>query len=454
MKRFMRVMGFLSIALVLAAGLSYGQTPNIGKVPWKAMPNLSFPIIFTDIVATMWQQYPVPVYEDDGITVDHYDWVVYIDPADGKPVPIPVAEGWNHTYSGAFPGNTEETYYYYSLDPVTGCAVDIKSATDLPEATSGTPDGIIDDYDRIAIPMLTFLQTSSSWNDQPVLMVKTDVTNDYLLPDGTTITVTVPAYDDPNLIWNAEYIDTTDIGGNNTWQADWFYTGGVRVDGGVVTEFEPIVEDDYVKVDFIDWGNPLENIYPTVGKRFPVEVTFYKKLASGYDGTLTDNELDLYDPMVLYKMACLEYPSSKSELFGQGTYDYDGTTGGSRTFESAFATVLTTRFFAEIWGPDGSIVKIPVEPGIGPSGKMNFASNNGGWMPTMPGWHRIWLHTNDPLIDLSWTKVNNDEHYIMSTGCEVQDLNENKLEQVGVVGDSTFIDVYVSLPSGNRKKAK
>ncbi len=51
-----------------------------------------------------------------------------------------------------------------------------------------------------------------------------------------------------------------------------------------------------VNIDFIDWGNPLENINPIVGQRFPVEVALYEKLET---------------PMTAYKMACLEYPGTK-----------------------------------------------------------------------------------------------------------------------------------------------
>jgi hypothetical protein len=82
---------------------------------------------------------------------------------------------------------------------------------------------------------------------------------------------------------------------------------------------------------------------------------------------------------------------------------------------------------------------------------MNFASG-GGWIPTMTGWHRIWLHTNDPLISFAGAIVNNDEHYIMSTGCMVQELNPNKLALSGIIGDSTYIDVLVVRPSGKKTK--
>ena len=39
----------------------------------------------------------------------------------------------------------------------------------------------------------------------------------------------------------------------------------------------------------------------------------------------------------------------------------------------------------------------------------------------------------------------------MSTGCMVQELNKNKLELSGIVGNSTYIDVIVVKPSGKKK---
>ena len=74
------------------------------------------------------------------------------------------------------------------------------------------------------------------------------------------------------------------MAGANSWQADW------------VMETEAVVT-----IEFVDWGNPLENINPIVGLRFPVEVALYKQLET---------------PMTAFKMACLEYPGSKDEVFG------------------------------------------------------------------------------------------------------------------------------------------
>jgi len=351
------------------------------KDPYAATPNLSFPIIATDIIQMFYLQTWVDS-DGDGV-VDDSEWVLDYDLDDDgvnemtEPTPIEVTEVINVQYNGSYPGNEDAEHCTYTVGE-DGCATDISGP-------DGLPDGVIDDYDLTCEPMVTWLQSMQPWYDQPVTTTDTD----------------------PNLIWNADYVDSA-----NSWQADW------------VRETEAVVN-----IDFIDWGNPLENINPIVGQRFPVEVALYEKLDT---------------PMTAYKMACLEYPGTKVELFG--TSD----ASGSFTYGSYFATVLTNKFIAEVWNPDGTISSIELGPGIGPSGKMNFASGGGGWIPTMPGWHRIWLHTNDPLISFSGAIVNNDEHYIMSTGCMVQGLNPNKLELTGIIGDSTFIDVLVLKPSGKK----
>ena len=351
-----------------------GEFPG-KKDPFAATPNLSFPLIATDIIQMFYLQ--TWVDSDGDGEVDGSEWVLDYDLDDDgvnemtEPTPIEVTEVINVQYNGSYPGNEDAKHCTYTVGD-DGCAVDINL------------DGIIDDSDLSCESMVAWLQSMQPWYDQPVTTTDTD----------------------PNLIWNADYVDAA-----NSWQADW-----IRETENVVT------------IDFIDWGNPLENINPIVGQRFPVEVALYELLET---------------PMTAYSMACLEYPGTKIELFG--TSD----ASGSFTYESAFATVLTNKFTAEVWNPDGTITSINLGPGIGPSGKMNFASGGGGWIPTMTGWHRIWLNTNDPLISFSGAIVNNDEHYVMTSGCMAQTLNPNKLELTGIVGDSTYIDVLVVRPSGN-----
>jgi len=373
----------LMAALLLAPAATFAAKGD--KPPKKdetaATPNLSFPIIATDIIQMFYLQTWVDT-DGDGV-VDGSEWFLDYDLDDDgvnemtEPTPIEVAEVINEQYGGAYNGNDEAEHCTYTVGE-DGCAVDVNA------------DGIIDDLDLSCEPMLTWLQSMQPWYDQPVTTTDTD----------------------PNLIWNADYVDAA-----NSWQADW-----VRETEAVVT------------IDFIDWGNPLENeVVPVVDQRFPVEVALYELLLT---------------PMTAYKMACLEYPGSKDEIFG--TSD----ASGSFTYGSYFATVLTNKYFAEVWNPDGTITQITLEPGIGPSGKMNFASAGGGWIPSMPGWHRIWLHTNDPLISFSGAIVNNDEHYIMTSGCMAQELNQNKQELVGIIGDSTYIDVLVERPNGKPKRTK
>jgi len=374
----------LLIVFSLVAVFALSSTAALAKkkVVDAATPNLSFPVIATDIIQMFYLQTWVDSDGDD--VVDDSEWVLDYDLDDDgvnemtEPTPIEVVEAINVEYSGSYPGNEDAEHCTYTVGEY-GCAVDINGPL-------GVPDGVIDDLDMTCEPMLTWLQGMQPWYDQPVTTTDTD----------------------PNLIWNADYVDAA-----NSWQAAW------------VRETEAVVA-----IDFIDWGNPLENINPLVGQRFPVEVALYELLDT---------------PMMAYTMACLEYPGSKDEVFGTS----EGS--GSFTFDSKFATVLTNKFFAEVWNPDGTITSLNLGPGIGPSGKMNFASGGGGWIPTMPGWHRIWLHTNDPLIDFSQAIVNNDEHYSLTSGCKAQDLNKNKLDLSGVVGDSTFIDVYVERPKGKRK---
>lgn len=347
------------------------------KDPLAATPNLSFPLIATDIIQMFYLQTWVDS-DGDGI-VDDSEWVLDYDLDDDgvnemtEPTPIEVTEVINIQYNGSYPGNEDAEHCTYTVGD-DGCAVDVNL------------DGIIDDSDMTCAPMLAWLQSMQPWYDQPVTTTDTD----------------------PNLIWNAEYVDAA-----NSWQANWVWE-----------------TENVIAIDFIDWGNPLENtVYPVVGQRFPVEVALYEKLET---------------PMTAYHMACLEYPGTKVELFGTSE------ASGSFTYGSYFATVLTNKFMAEVWNPDGTITPINIGPGIGPSGKMNFASGGGGWIPTMTGWHRIWLHLNDPLISLSGAIVNNDEHYIMTSGCMAQTLNPNKLALTGIVGDSTYIDVLVQRPSGNK----
>ena len=458
MKSFLKLFGVLSLALVLVAALSYGQqkrpdqmtiqkkpaekpepNPNPGQKDYAATPNLSFPMIATDIIEIFYQKVWVEddLYGEDGYGIpEASEWIVGYDSTgdgvidnvigDGALLPIEVVESITDTYAGTYPGNTG--FYYQIYIVVDGVTQDLLTQYwdgDTWVSLDG-PDGKADLTEPI--DMVAWFQSMEPWYDQPVSM-------DAVLSETVTtldglLSTTIPVAENPNNIWNIAYLDGTDGGGENSWQADWAYINDPNI---------PPAETIYI--DFIDWGNPLENtVAPIVGQRFPVEMAIYEKVAS----TVTEDTWG--ETMTAYKLACIEYPSTRDEVFGASTL------GETFTKEICFATVLTNKFRAEVWDPSGGITQISIEPGIGPSGKINFASAAGGWIPSMPGWHRIWIHFNDPQISLSGAIVNNDEHYIMSSGYMAEGLNKNKEALVGIVGDSTYVDVYVYPPSGGRRR--
>lgn len=411
-----RMPGLLATAITTTLLVSLAASPAAmakKQNVYAATPNLSFPLIMTDTVQKFYQQ----IFVDDGDgVVEPSDWELgydstgdgFVDTTDatlGVLVPIAVEEVISDIYTGTYPGSAPVCTY--TVDPVTGEAVDINTENADGTVTLDVPDGIINDADLTCV---TDLSTLKPWYPQPRVTSSTN----------------------PNDIWNTLYVSDY----RNSWQADW-------------TNLALAEAPEVVDIAFIDWGNPLENISPTVGQRFPVEVTLHAKVADWTDG-VDEADGDLGETsMTGYRMGCLEYGSSKDELFGTSDMNTD-----SFTYESAFATVLTPNFRAEVQPPTGPAYTITLEPGIGPSGKMNFASAGGGWIPTMPGTHRITFYVEDPLITFEGALVNNDEHYVMTTGAMAQTLSTNKEGLSWVQGDVTWIDVDVVAPSGGGKNRR
>ncbi len=227
-------------------------------------------------------------------------------------------------------------------------------------------------------------------------------------------------YADPTIVEylqeNGPWYPQPPYANENTWVADY------------------LVSDATHQIQFVDWGNPMENISPRVGQRFPVEVALFEKVAE-FDTTIG---AIVGTTMEAFTMACLEYSATRDELFG---------TNGV-TYASCFATVLTSEFKVTVRPPDTWLeYEIRLDPAVGPSGKMNFASANGGWIPAQSGWHRITLTINDPNIDLTGAVVENDEHFDMLTGVQLEELSDHVKELSGVFYNTTYIDVYV-LPAG------
>ena len=378
---------FPAAAMAQKASKGPKDNPDPGQDPTAAITNLSFPVIATDIIQMFYQQIWDPDEGKDGKWIIPYDEYYEEYDEEGNPIgdpirelilnPIMVTEKIDVRYTGTYPQNPDQPRFYepYILGD-DGCPL---YDPDTGKALKEEP-----------IPLYEWLVANQPWYSQP--------------------TTTSDATGDPNLIWNAAYVSPA-----NTWQADW-----------------AVVEEE-VPIYFIDWGNPLENINPIVGYRFPVEVALY---------TLLD------EPMTAFKTGCLEYIASRDELFGVSKLG-----GDSFTTEIMLATVATNKFYAEVWNPDGTILPIILEPAIGPSGKMNFASAGGGWIPTMTGKHKIWLHITDPLINFTGAIVNDDDHYIMSSGCMAEELNKQKQAKTGIwCCKSTWIEVMVDPHTGGRKK--
>lgn len=418
-------------AALAKGGASKPPDTDSNQDVYGATPNLSFPLVFTDLIDVLYAK--IWVDTDGDAVMDQNEWFTAYDangngvldddldglledgednitPTAGPLIPLVVSEVFGTAYSGTYPGQIEppyndETYdlaYYstYVLGGEDGCFVDL---VDNEDPTILVPDGVADVTEPIL--MTDWLPLQEPWYPHPGSYVDAN----------------------PNLTWQTDNVVDGDYA--NSWQAD--YAALIDTDLSDDVPYDAPV----INIDFIDWGNPLENTYPLVGYRFPVEITLYQKLT---------------EPMTAYRMGCLEYPSSADELYA--TSDLNT---GAFIYESYYATVMTNKFRCEVLAPDASITQINLGPGIGPTGKMNFASAGGGWVPKVAGTHRIYFYMLDPKISFAGAIINNDEHYVMSTLCgPAEQLSPNTINKSVVLGQVTWIDVLVKKPnsSGGRKK--
>ncbi|MDD2533447.1 MAG: hypothetical protein PHC86_01950 [Eubacteriales bacterium] len=358
--------------------------------------NLATPVVITDDVELFYTKQWIDI-DADGV----YDGseIFLVKDSSNALIPLTVAADMSDAHPDEYlgqvdpPDGTPEYYVEYIL---YGNEIDGYYTADLinNETRETVPDGLVDTTTPVL--MTDWLPTYGPWFPQATAFT-------------TEALAIIPVVNTPlslldNLYWQTEYVENY----KNTWQADW-----VRA-------------DSLVKIDFVDWGNPLETTNPLVGYRFPVELYLYTKLPD--DGLMT-----------AYKMACLDYPSSAEEVYGTNQAAY----------ESYYATVLTNKFRVEVFDGD-NYYDIDIEPAIGPSGKMNFASAGGGWVPQKAGKHRITFYLNDPNITLEGAIVNNDEHYVFSHGIMAEELSDNRQEVSYINGQYvTWIDVDVVIPNSN-----
>ena len=159
---------FLVVLLVLFLLPFAGSAKK--KDPLRVTPNLSFPLIATDIIQLCYQQTWVDA--DGEGEVDDSEWVLDYDLDDDgvnemtEPTPIDVEEVIDDQYNGSYPGNEEAEFCSYTLGE-DGCATDISGP-------DGVTDGVVDDYDLTCEPMLGWLQSMQPWYDQPVTTTDTD----------------------------------------------------------------------------------------------------------------------------------------------------------------------------------------------------------------------------------------------------------------------------------------
>lgn len=363
--------------------------------------NLSTPVVITDDVELFYTKQWIDS-DADGI-FDGSERFLFRDTL-GALLPLPVTQSFNETHPDEYLGQVDppdDTPEYYTEYIIYGNETDEYYTADLINNVTreSIPDGLVDT--TVPVLMTDWLHDNGLWYPHA----------SEFTPEALAIVpqIAMPETLLDNLYWDTANVQTY----KNAWQADWKRS------------------DTLVNIDFVDWGNPLETTDPLVGYRFPVELYLYTKLPS--------DQL-----MTAYKMACLDYPSSADEVYGTNM----------TTFESYYATVLTNKFRVEVF--DGEqFYEIGIEPAIGPSGKMNFASAGGGWIPQKPGTHRIYFYLNDPLISLSNAIINNDDHYVFSYGLMAEGLSSKKEGVAYINGQwATWIDVDVKLPNSNGGRKK
>jgi len=466
-----------------------GSIPVTGDAVQKLtapVNNLSTPAIFTDQVPLFYQK----VWRDIDLdnVIDGNELFLLEDDL-GNIVPITAVESLLDPYAGDYqlqvdpPTWTEpsvfQTYIVQQVDGVW-TTVDLVNNDSWDEALGAYTILLPDGKPDLTYPERMWVDASTGFLPEhaPFFPQSWAFTDDALAipaaPEVIDPDTGVATFDPycllDNMLWNvlppegATLISTTtplllsDATNDfyaNAWQADWGHVDDIFVDDLGAPE---VTSDNPLKIDFIDWGNPLENTYPLVGYRFPIELYLYAKLPA--DNTMTG-----------YKMTCLENPHSANELYATGSNipayaTQNSTTIGDYTFvneftvsniyESQYATVLTTQFYCEVEAPNGTRKRVDLEPAIGPSGKMNFASAGGGWVPEVKGTHRIYFYVSDPLISFENAICNNDEHYIFSLGLKAEELSSNTQDVTYIVGKAsyTWIDVEVQLPNSNGGRKK
>jgi hypothetical protein len=427
-----------------------GDIPGTGPPDESAVatPNLSFPTIHTTVVQFFYEQ------EEDG-----EEWIV------SEPLtPLVVEEVMGDEWEGAYAICEEE------WSPSLGIYVEVCVSCD---PADGDDDCVEYPYPGVADYHASIFTDC----EDDVADIIYDETNEYinkwLEPNEPWYpqpeTVVEACQGDPNLIWDATCVEPA-----NSWQAEWFY-----LDSDDFPDDPPVVY-----VDIVDWSDLLEAIPEwEVGTRVPISLTLYEYTPDAHyapqntngsfiddyeeycnggnhnDYYYWDNELEQClpvtcdpDAMVAYKSSLIAFQGGPDEVFAvsseQEDVYYDSPdcngTGLPKYWEEVyFATVVTDLFDAEVCAPDASCQALRLDPTIEPDGKVNLKVAGYGFVPSMPGTHRIWVRFNDPLMTIRGAEVNDISNYVLETGCRAADLDWLKALRSGLAIDDTWLDFYV-----------
>lgn len=205
----------------------------------------------------------------------------------------------------------------------------------------------------------------------------------------------------------------------NVWQADYEY----------------ITETTYIS--WIDWGDAIEAVNPKLRRPYRLELSIYAPVVQ----------------MEGFKMAELEFPSSKDELQGTNTTTYlsDWASVASpngnivvQRFEGVDPGTLTWDAALGQWtGAEAPITGFgfSVENNVG--GKLIFGASLKGWKPAELGAHRITFYLDNSVVMLSSALIGN---YLDGSFTEVIQ-GETNTPVVDIVNNLTYVDVTVE-PGG------
>ena len=260
--------------------------------------------------------------------------------------------------------------------------------------------------------------------------------------DGYQITQIPPA----DFLWSVPYtgdysgLSAEELAalGTDTWYAQ-------KVEGNLWQADFNMPEGQFAVVNYIDWGDVIEAVSPTIGRPFRVEVTLYTSAATG----LGENET-----MTGYTMALLENPSSPTEVQGNNmtTYDSDWATIVSASPRMAIQFFGTGTIGA--WNPAGywEGIQPPVNfsfaPELNVGGKYIYGASEGGWKPAAPGKYRLTFYMPESQILFD---VNTDVMNFVDGGFVAPETAASE-PQIDLTNNLSYVDVTVVAKGGGGRR--